>query len=237
MAGVLVLALAACAAAGGASPTPPGASATPPGAADAARLALAQQDRFRGIGAFDANLIGQAAWYKVAPAGDGWEVQIRIGWGDCPAGCINEHHWLYGVASDGSVHLISEDGDALPGATGVRGTVRSSPDLPGRDQPAPTPAAPIDRSRVRSWSSMTPRGGRWRGPRRPLTCPATRKTGAEKTFRWTSDAPRLTPSRRIVSSSTLSFLSAPLRARRLGGAHSLRTALGRFLSSDVRPNF
>jgi hypothetical protein len=126
MTGVLVLALAACATGGAA----PGASATPPGAADAARLALAQQDRFRGIEVFDANLIGQAAWYKVAAASDGWEVQIRIGWGDCPAGCINEHHWLYGVASDGSVHLISEDGDALPGATGVRGTVRSGPTCP-----------------------------------------------------------------------------------------------------------
>ena len=120
---VLALFLAACTAA-------PGASGTPPDAAAAAQLALAQQERFRGIGPFDPNLIGQAAWYKVAPAGDGWEVQIRIGWGDCPAGCINEHLWLYGVTHDGSVHLISEDGDALPGATGVRGTVTSGPTCP-----------------------------------------------------------------------------------------------------------
>ncbi len=114
----------------------PGASPTPLNAADAARLALAQQDRFQGIGPFDPNLIGQAAWYKVSPAGDGWEVQIRIGWGDCPAGCINEHLWVYGVAHDGSVHLASEGGDALPGATGaigttgVRGTVTAGPSCP-----------------------------------------------------------------------------------------------------------
>jgi len=108
----------------------PGASGTPTTAAAAARLALAQQERFRGIGPFDPNLIGQAAWYKVATAGDGWEVQIRIGWGDCPAGCINEHLWLYGVSHDGGVHLISEDGDALPGATGVRGIVTSGPTCP-----------------------------------------------------------------------------------------------------------
>jgi hypothetical protein len=111
----------------------PGASPTTLNAADAARLALAQQDRFQGIGPFDAASIGQAAWYKVAPAGDGWQVQIRIGWGDCPAGCINEHHWLYGVARDGSVQLVSEDGDALPaatGATGVRGTVTAGPTCP-----------------------------------------------------------------------------------------------------------
>jgi hypothetical protein len=123
MLATLALALVACAAS-------PGASGTSPNALAAARLALAQQERFRGIGPFDANLIGQAAWYKVAPAGDGWEVQVRIGWGDCPAGCINEHRWLYGVTHDGSVHLISQDGDLLPNATGVRGTVTSGPSCP-----------------------------------------------------------------------------------------------------------
>jgi hypothetical protein len=119
----LAVALAACSAL-------PGAPGTPPNAAAAARLALAQQDRFRGIGPFDASLIGQSAWYKVAPAGDGWEVQIRIGWGDCPAGCINEHLWVYGVAHDGAVHLTNEHGDALPDATGVRGTVTAGPVCP-----------------------------------------------------------------------------------------------------------
>jgi len=121
----LALVLVACTAA---SPSPSG--TTPPDAAAAARLALAQQERFRGLGPFDPNLIGQAAWYKVAAAGDGWEVQIRIGWGDCPAGCISEHLWLYGVTHDGSVNLISDDGDALPDATGVRGIVTSGPTCP-----------------------------------------------------------------------------------------------------------
>ncbi len=119
----LAILLVACAAT-------PGVSGTPPSGAAAARLALAQQDRFRGIGPYDANLIGQSAWYKIAPAGDGWEVQIRLGWGDCPAGCINQHLWVYGVADDGSVHLISEDGDTLPDATGVRGIVTSGPSCP-----------------------------------------------------------------------------------------------------------
>lgn len=129
---VLALVLPACTAS-------PGASGTPPTAATAARLALAEQERFRGIGPFDPNLIGQAAWYKVAPAGEGWEVQIRIGWGDCPAGCINEHVWLYGVTRDGGVRLISQDGDALPEATGVQGTVTSGPSCPVVANP-PDPA-------------------------------------------------------------------------------------------------
>lgn len=129
---LLALLLAACAA----SPSP---SSTPPGAADAARLALAQSERFRGIGPYDQNLIGQAAWYKVAASGDGWEVQIRIGWGDCPAGCINDHRWVYGVSRDGSVRLLSQDGDVLPDATGVRGTVTAGPTCPVVTNP-PDPA-------------------------------------------------------------------------------------------------
>lgn len=129
---VIVLALVAC----DASSSPSG---TAPSAAAAARLALAQQERFRGIGPFDANLIGQSAWYKVSPAGDGWEVQIRIGWGDCPAGCINEHVWVYGVSGDGVVRLVREDGDLLPDATGLRGIVTAGPTCPVVTEP-PDPA-------------------------------------------------------------------------------------------------
>jgi hypothetical protein len=99
-------------------------------AADAARMALAQQARFAGIGPIDENLIGQAAWYRVADSSEGWQVLIRIGWGDCPAGCINQHTWTYAVGRDGSVELVSEEGDAMPDATGVRGTVTAGPTCP-----------------------------------------------------------------------------------------------------------
>ena len=123
LAASVALILAACAPA-------PGGSGTPTTAAEAAQLALAQQERFRGIGPLDENLIGQAAWYEVAAAGDGWEVLIRIGWGDCPAGCIEEHRWTYAVTHDGGVRLISETGDVLPDATGVRGIVIAGPTCP-----------------------------------------------------------------------------------------------------------
>lgn len=128
----LVLALGACL-------SSPGASGAPTNATEAARLALAQQSRFAGIGPLDQNLIGQAAWYQVAASGDGWEVLIRIGWGDCPAGCIDEHRWTYAVGHDGSVELVHEEGDALPGATGVRGTVTAGPTCPVLTDP-PDPA-------------------------------------------------------------------------------------------------
>lgn len=126
----LVVVLASCAA--------PSGSSVPMDAADAARLALAQQSRFAGIGPLDPDMIGQAAWYEVADTGDGWEVVIRIGWGDCPAGCINEHRWTYSVGRDGGVELTSDEGDPLPDATGVRGTVTAGPTCPvERDPPDP----------------------------------------------------------------------------------------------------
>jgi hypothetical protein len=124
---VISLALAACAGS-------PGASGTTDAAA-AARLALAQDARFAGIGPLDDMLVGQAAWYEVTATDDGWQVVIRIGWGDCPAGCISEHRWTYSVGRDASVELIHEGGDVLPDATGVRGTVTSGPICPVETQP------------------------------------------------------------------------------------------------------
>jgi hypothetical protein len=83
-------------------------------AEEAATLVLAQREDFAGIGPFDPNLIGQADWYRVEAAGDGWQVLVRIGWDDCEAGCISEHRWVYQVGRDGSVELLSEQGDELP---------------------------------------------------------------------------------------------------------------------------
>lgn len=130
LATTLVLALTAC---GGAP-----AASGPTDAAAAARLALGEQPRFAGIGPIDPNLIGQAAWYEVTETDDGWKVMIRIGWGDCPAGCINEHRWTYAVDRDGKVDLLGEVGDDLPDATGVHGTVTAGPTCPvERDPPDP----------------------------------------------------------------------------------------------------
>jgi hypothetical protein len=127
----LLVVLAACS-------STPGASGSVTTAAQAAQVALAQQGRFAGIAPFDKNLIGQASWYQVTTVEDGWQVLIRIGWGDCPSGCINEHRWTYAVGKDARVDLVSETGDPLPDATGVRGTVSAGPTCPvERDPPDP----------------------------------------------------------------------------------------------------
>jgi hypothetical protein len=41
-------------------------------------------------------------------------VSVRVGWGDCQAGCIDEHSWVYAVAPDGTVTVQSEEGPPVP---------------------------------------------------------------------------------------------------------------------------
>lgn len=57
-------------------------------------------------------------------SGDGNEIRFmffrdhiqflfKYGYGDCPAGCINEHTWYFNVFKDGSVQFAGEEGDPL----------------------------------------------------------------------------------------------------------------------------
>lgn len=106
------------------------AAATPLSEAEAVDLVLDENERFTGIGPRDPELIGQAAWYEVTALEDGWRIDIRMGWGDCPAGCINEHRWAYTVSSRGVVELVDESGDRLPTGSTVTGTVTAGPTCP-----------------------------------------------------------------------------------------------------------
>jgi hypothetical protein len=117
----------------------PGESGEPLTEAEAIQRVLAEDSRFTGLGPADPDLIGQAAWYEVAATADGWQVRIRIGWGDCPAGCIHEHRWTYDVTRSGAVSLVGEDGDPAPAANGVRGVVVAGPTCPVVTDP-PDPA-------------------------------------------------------------------------------------------------
>ena len=111
---VLAILVAACAGAAGPSPSPtPGPPVTP---ADALARVVAVEPRLAGIQPFDAGVIGQSSWYTVEPAsGVGvFIVGIRIGWGDCQAGCIDEHLWSYAIGPQGEVTLLSEMGPPVP---------------------------------------------------------------------------------------------------------------------------
>ena len=83
---------------------------------DAVARVVELEPRFAGIAKRDPDMIGQASWYEVAPASGvgAYVVTVRVGWGDCPSGCIEEHTWVYAVAPDGTVTLQSEKGDDLP---------------------------------------------------------------------------------------------------------------------------
>jgi hypothetical protein len=120
LAAILAVVVLACGGAGSspASPPSPDPSFGGPVAteADAVARVVAHEPRFAGVRARDPALIGQAAWYEVVPASGvgAFVVTMRIGWGDCPSGCIEEHSWTYAVLPDGEVRLQSEGGSAVP---------------------------------------------------------------------------------------------------------------------------
>ena len=68
---------------------------------------------FNSIKAANAGSVGQAAAYDAQQSGDGFSVTVTMGSGDCLSGCINQHTWLYSVRSDGTVTLVSEQGDEV----------------------------------------------------------------------------------------------------------------------------
>ena len=161
---LLGIILAACSGAGAAPSVAPSASpsagpVTTPDQALARVVAI--EPRFAGIEPFDPNLIGQSSWYQVTPASGvgAFVVKIRLGWGDCPAGCISEHIWQFAVGPDGTVTTQSETGDAVPpeawpspgqpagsaddGANGLRITVAAGPTCPVEQANNPCPPHPV----------------------------------------------------------------------------------------------
>ncbi|MEO7118961.1 MAG: hypothetical protein ABIZ34_08330, partial [Candidatus Limnocylindrales bacterium] len=98
------------------TPSPPPSPSPVTTPAEAAARVLASDPHFAGIGPLLPDLIGQSSWYEVGQVPDGFLVTIRMGWGDCQAGCISSHRWHYTVATDGTVAFVGEDGDPIEGA-------------------------------------------------------------------------------------------------------------------------
>jgi hypothetical protein len=152
---LVVVVLAGCA--GAASGTRPGSTPEPQSvrtSAQAVARVVATEPRLTGIAPFDTGLIGQSSWYTVEPASGvgAFVVTVQVGWGDCPAGCINEHSWVYAVAPDGAVSVVSESGPAVPaeawplpvgaGATGIGGIAVAGPVCPVETVPPDPDCAP-----------------------------------------------------------------------------------------------
>jgi hypothetical protein len=124
VAALIVAAIAGCSAAASTpapvsvptpSPAPSPAIITTPEEA-VARL-VATEPRFAGIKPYNREgLVGQSRYYMVEQelGSTAYLVSVFIGWGDCPAGCIDSHSWKYRVARDGTVTLTFEGGDPDP---------------------------------------------------------------------------------------------------------------------------
>ena len=115
---VAMVAFVAVACSGGAAATSPpapspsaGSIATPE---QAAARVMEENPQLEGIEPKDPNLIGGCCFWEAMPAADGFDVTFEVGWGDCPAGCIDRHRWTYSVSRDGVVTLMSESGPAVP---------------------------------------------------------------------------------------------------------------------------
>lgn len=149
---VLILLVASCAGTTAPSASPAPLLVVTPDQA-VARVLLAER-RLTGIAPHDAAAIGQANWYEVASASGvgAFVVTVRIGWGDCESGCIDEHRWQYAVSPDGAVSPISQTGPAVPdsawpgvtitGRTGIRGTATAGPTCPVQKNPPDMACAP-----------------------------------------------------------------------------------------------
>jgi hypothetical protein len=102
------------------TPTAPAPSPTPvaadvASAADAAALVIATDPRFAGAVSLTSDLIGASKWWEAEALADGaYRITLTIGWGDCPAGCINRHTWVFEVTAEGQVTLLEESGDPMP---------------------------------------------------------------------------------------------------------------------------
>ncbi|MEP7361556.1 MAG: hypothetical protein ABI744_08255 [Chloroflexota bacterium] len=108
-----------------APPSPAASPTLPPvtgvgSAAQAAAVVFASQGISR-MGPRQPDAIGQSAWYEASEDATGYSVTITAGAGDCQAGCIDQHTWTYHVDHDGTVAIVSDEGDdiGLPTATGT----------------------------------------------------------------------------------------------------------------------
>jgi hypothetical protein len=114
---VVSLVLAACAA--GSSPPSPSPSPSPSqpvvtSPEEAVARVQAERPEFAGLGPLDPDIIGACCWSESKAVEGGYQVTFTVGWGDCPAGCINRHVWTFAVAPDGQLALLGEDGPAVP---------------------------------------------------------------------------------------------------------------------------
>jgi hypothetical protein len=101
------------------SAPPASASTAPSGQApttpeEAAALVIESDQQFLGFDEKNPDMIGQCCWWEVTQTAEGYRVLLEAGWGDCQAGCIERHRWVYQVTRAGEVILLEESGSPIP---------------------------------------------------------------------------------------------------------------------------
>lgn len=85
-------------------------------------------EEIRGVRHADPNHVGGDGHdIEAELAADGWRLDYSVGWGDCPAGCIHRHHWVFRISVEGAVQLLESRGPSPPEATTVRARVPPVP--------------------------------------------------------------------------------------------------------------
>jgi hypothetical protein len=60
---------------------------------------------------------GDASDIAALPMNGGWQLEFKMGWGDCPAGCISRHYWTFSVDASRTVRFEGSRGPAV--GTGI----------------------------------------------------------------------------------------------------------------------
>ena len=80
----------------------------------AAALVTATDPIFASVAKKDLEMIGQCCFYEAKAVDNGYQVDVEMGWGDCPSGCISKHRWTFSVTPAGKVDLVGQTGDPVP---------------------------------------------------------------------------------------------------------------------------
>jgi hypothetical protein len=153
---LVAIGMAGCAGGAGATQPPSAAPSIEPVTSPDQAIArvITIEPRLAGVQPFDTGLIGQSSSFTVERASGvaAFLVSVRVGWGDCESGCIDEHAWVFGVAPDGTVSVMSETGPPVPadawpsppgaGQTGIAGVALAGPVCPVEQNPPDPACAP-----------------------------------------------------------------------------------------------
>ena len=91
-------------------------------AAQAAAVVFASNPLWAGMAPLRPDIIGASSWYEAFEEAGGYGVVITVGSGDCQAGCIDQHRWIYHVDPNAEVTLVREEGDPVDMVTPPAGT-------------------------------------------------------------------------------------------------------------------